>query len=44
MPVVEDNTEILEEAEEELQYTTIEPDQATAKLELQKIILKVIMK
>ena len=34
-PVVTE--EVIEEEKEELQYTTIEPDQATAKLELQKI-------
>ena len=32
-----EEVESIEEVEEELQYTTIEPDQATAKLELQKI-------
>ncbi len=36
-PVVAQNIEIKNETVEELQYTSIEPDQATAKLELEKL-------
>ena len=36
-PTIEEKNEVVEEKTEELEYTTIEPDQATARLEIQKI-------